>query len=573
MSSRSVASRRLHDLVPPALAIAVLAATSPAQTGRSMILGSPAVPGQTARFEMTHPTSAAGNGYSFLASLPPYAPATAIAVPGWTVQGLARVNPQSFLTLFTGVLGPTGSVAHALPVPNDPSLLGLAFDLQGIDWSLANSTLAFADDDLLVTVRSRQWQTASIVGAGSITDQPRIAVHPQGRAVALWILGTSALTVQASTWQPGSGWSAPVPVSSNGSAAELAMAMDPAGNVVAVWTEVDTHSIWSSRLDAAAAAWSAPVLLETGLGEAGDPQVAVDAAGNAIAVWWQHDAPSFSSPMSILANRYVTGAGWAGALAIENDPQGNGEPPRIACDAAGNATAVWRWGQAGSSGPISTVWSNRFTPGSGWGSAGPATADVDVDGSVPPEVAVDDSGNAIAIWVATGTSYREIHASRRTGSGAGSWAPTVRLDPASTLMSDTPKVAMLGAGNALAVWSEHDGTRYNVMHSTFDAGTGWSPAAIAATDPGAGCRYPELAIDGHGEAVITWLRGNPGIFNTCWSSRRAGGNWSAPVQIDGNNHSGVVRAAVGADAAGNAIAVIEVYGAGPTRTLMGNVYR
>lgn len=535
-----------------------------------MILRSPAVPGQTAQFEMTHPPGAAGNVYSFLASLPPYAPTTQITVPGLTVQGLARVNPQSFSIPWSGVLGPTGSVVHGLAVPNDPSYLGLAFDLQGMDWSPASSTLSFADNDITVDVRSRQWQSATIVGTGSLTGQPQIAVHPQGTAVALWILGTTGLTVQASTYRPGSGWSTPVPLSGNGSATEPAMAMDPAGNVVAVWTEA--NSIWSSRLDAALATWSAPVLLETGFGEAGYPQVAVDAAGNAIAVWWQLDG-LFSSTVSLVANHYTAGLGWGGSVAIENLSQGSGEPPQLACDAAGNATAVWRWSYVGGNGPVSTVWTNRFTPGSGWGTAGPVTTDVDVNGTVPPEVAVDENGDAIAIWETMGTPYREIHAARRTGGGAGTWGPTVRLDPAATLMSDNPKVAMTGSGNAFAVWSEHDGTRANVMFSRFDVGAGWSPAAIAATDASTWCRYPELAVDGLGDVVITWQRGHPGIFHTCWSSRLAGGVWSTPIQIDGNNHSGVVGVALGADASGNAIAVVEVYGSGPTRTLMGNTYR
>lgn len=561
----------IRTLLP--FATALICAAVPGQTGRTMILRAPAIPGQTAQFELTHPAGAAGNAYAFLASLPPYAPTTAVTVPGLTVQGLARVNPQSFLTAFSGVLGASGSVVHSLPVPNTPSYLGLAFDLQSIDWSLANGTLAFADNDITVAVRLRQWQTPTILTTTSQTGQPRICVHPQGTAVAAWVRATTNHTVEASTWQPGAGWSAPVPVSTNGAATELAMGMDQAGNVIAVWKEFDTRSIWSSRRDVAAG-WSTPVLLETGGGDAGNPQVAVDAAGNAIAVWWQYDGIFNTGVMSMFANRFATGIGWGSAVAIENDAQSYGEPPQIACDAAGNATVVWRWTTGSGPSFTATVWSNRYTPGSGWGTAGPVTTDTDVSPNVPPEVTVDANGNAIATWEAMGSPYREIHASRRTGSGAGTWGPTIRLDPATTITSDTPKLAMLGSGNAIAVWAEHDGTRYNVMHATFDVGTGWSPAAIAATSAGASCSNPQVAVDGQGGVVITWFRGNPGVYNTCWSSRLpAGGTWSAPVQIDNNSHNGVVGAHLGADAGGNAIAVIEVYRSGVARTVLGNEYR
>jgi hypothetical protein len=537
-----------------------------------MILRSPAIPGQTAQFEMTHPAGAAGNAYTFLASMPPYAPTTVVTVPGLTVQGLARVNPQTFFATYSGVLGASGSVVHNLPIPTNPSYLGFDFDLQSIDWSLANSTLAFADNDITVTVRAQQWQTPTILSTSSLSGgQPRIAVHPQGTATALWVLtGAAGATVQASSYQPGSGWSAPVPVSTSGTATELAMGMDQAGNVVAVWKEVATDSIWSSRRDALG--WSTPVLLESGGGWAGNPQVAVDAVGNAIAVWWQYEGIYNTGARSIFANHFTPGTGWGGAFAIENDSQSFGEAPQIACDGLGNATAVWRWQDQNPPYPA-TVWSNRYTAGSGWGTAGPVTADIDVSPNTPPEVAVDANGNAIAIWEAMGTSYREIHVSRRTGSGAGTWGPTLRLDPTTTITSDTPKVAMLGSGNAIAVWSEHDGTRFHVMQSTFDVSTGWSPAAIAASTAGSHCRSPQVAVDGLGAVVITWLRS--GAVNTCWSSRLpAGGTWSAPVQIDDNNHGGVAGSHVGVDASGNAIAVIEVYQPFvPANALQVNEYR
>jgi hypothetical protein len=556
------------------LVAGLIATAAPAQTGpsgRTMVERAPAVLGQTALFEMTHPAGAAGNAYAFLASVPPYAPATPVAVPGLVVLGAARVNPLSSFTAFAGVLGATGSVVHALPVPASPAVLGFGFDLQSLDLSLATGTLAFADNDLTVAVQSRQWQTPSVVGTGAM-GQPRIAVRPQGTAVALWCNGTTApISVHASTWQPGVGWSASVPVSSGHTATEVAMAMDAAGDVVAVWREVGNDSIWSSRLDAATGTWSAQVELETSLGYAGNPQVAVDAAGNAIAVWWQYDAAWFNGLVSLVACRYTPGIGWGSPTAIENDAQGHAGPPTIACDASGNATAVWL--RAGLSGGA-TVWSNRFVPGTGWVGAGPITSDVDVNGTVPPEVAVDGNGDAIVIWETMGSPYREIHTSRRTGSGAGTWTPTLRLDPTTTIMSDTPKVAVLGVDGAIAVWSEHDGTRYHVMFSRFVASTGWSPAAIAATDPATWCRLPELAVDGLGGAVITWYRGQPGVPSTCWSSRLpAGGVWSAPVQIDGNNHSGLAGVALGADAGGRAFALMNVYGAFTANTLLGNEYR
>jgi hypothetical protein len=62
----------------------------------------------------------------------------------------------------------------------------------------------------------------------------------------------------------------------------------------------------------------------------------MDANGNAIAVWAQDDGPT----MSIYANRYVAGTGWQEAQLIE-DGTGEARYPQIAMNASGNAIAVW----------------------------------------------------------------------------------------------------------------------------------------------------------------------------------------------------------------------------------------
>lgn len=546
------------------------AAAALGQTGRAMFQRTPAIPGQTAQCELTFPASAAGNIYAFLASVPPYAPATPISVPGFTVQGLARVNPLSNSSLFSGLLGPSGSIMHGIAVPNSPVWLGFAFDLQSIDLSLATSTLAFADNDLTIAVQGpRQWRAPTIVASGTQTAPPAVAVNAQGNAVTVFRSGTSPGLAMASHCTPGSGWSAPVAIST-ASAYQCEAGIDGNGNAFAVWVDLGSQSIMASRCPAGGV-WSAPLLLETGAGDAGDPQLAVDGAGNAIAAWWQWDGAFNSGSISVFANRYSPGSGWGSATPIESGTQGEGEPPRIACDAAGNATVVWRWSYPAGTGYASTIWSNRFTVGTGWGTAGPVTNATSVPGNVPPEVAVDGNGNAMAIWEASGAGHREMHASYRQ---AGTWGPTLRLDPPNTLMSDTPRIAALPNGNFMAVWAEHNGTVYHIMASTHAAGSGWAPATVVAANSLASSRYPGLTIDGLGQATVIYRLGNPGSYSTCWATRGTpGGAFTTPVQIDGNNHSGIVGTDLGSDANGNVIAVIEVYAPDGSRQLLASEYR
>ena len=173
------------------------------------------------------------------------------------------------------------------------------------------------------------------------------------------------------------------------------VAMDASGNAVAVWHQSDgtRKNIWSNRY-IAGTGWGTATLIETeNLGEAVAPQVAIDASGNALAVWFQYDG----TRNNIWSNRYTAGSGWGAAMLIETDNAGDAYYPQIAFDASGNALAVWTQVWAFSTGRRYGVWSNRYTAGSGWGTAALIATDTAVN-AVYPEIAFDASGNGVAVW-------------------------------------------------------------------------------------------------------------------------------------------------------------------------------
>ena len=143
--------RLLPSLVLVAIFCLLLAPRAVAQTGRTMTLQSPPRIGATFAFGVAHPVAAAGNPYVVLWSAP-FAGTTTPSIPGLTIAGVMRVDPSAFLTPFAGTFGALGSVSHTLLVPNDPALLGAAFDLQGVDLDTTNAVLSFCDDELAVVV-------------------------------------------------------------------------------------------------------------------------------------------------------------------------------------------------------------------------------------------------------------------------------------------------------------------------------------------------------------------------------------------------------------------------------------
>jgi formylglycine-generating enzyme required for sulfatase activity len=135
-----------------------------------MRLQAPAVIGQTALFAMQHPASAAGNLYALLWS-PPFAGAVPVSLPGSTVNGLARVDLANFTVATAGILDSSGlTPSFPVPVPNAPSLVGFAWDLQSVDLGTA-SVWTFADDDLAMVVSAPLLASLNMVSIAAGTFQ------------------------------------------------------------------------------------------------------------------------------------------------------------------------------------------------------------------------------------------------------------------------------------------------------------------------------------------------------------------------------------------------------------------
>jgi hypothetical protein len=63
------------------------------------------------------------------------------------------------------------------------------------------------------------------------------------------------------------------------------------------------------------------------------------------------------------------------------------------------------------------------------------------------------------------------------------------------------------AGNALAVWSQSDGTRqnsYNILANRFTPATGWGTAQLIETDNTREAVSPHVAVDSSGNALAVW---------------------------------------------------------------------
>lgn len=91
-----------------------------------------------------------------------------------------------------------------------------------------------------------------------------------------------------------------------------------------------------------------------------EPKVAMDGNGNAVVVWMQQLGIEFNAS----AAHYRVGSGWEAVVLLENENSsvnGGFQQSSVAMDNAGNAIAVW----AQRIGVQSYIYANRYTPGQG----------------------------------------------------------------------------------------------------------------------------------------------------------------------------------------------------------------
>lgn len=272
--------------------------------------------------------------------------------------------------------------------------------------------------------------------AGGGPNDVDVAIGPAGEAVVIWTgyHNTSDYIIRAATRSPDGQWSLPVELSEAGNNAwEPEVALDPAGNIVAVWYR------WSDNGDTIVQVaekepgqpWGEPEDLSADGSMSGAPRVEVNAE-RAVVVWPREQI--------IEAATRDTGGTWQPAVEISGP---GSREPALGLDGEGNAAALW---SSGSGLNLRTAEVASLPVGGVWTEPTPIAERLAAEWA-QPQLAVNPAGRAMAIWTAWNGTSRIIEAS--SGAVNGDWGNSVTISPS---WSDRAQIAMDAAGNAAAVW-------------------------------------------------------------------------------------------------------------------------
>jgi hypothetical protein len=387
------------------------------------------------------------------------------------------------------------------------------------------------------------WGTAERVS--SYGNAPEVAVDPAGNAVAVWSDPGGLFSCR---YTPTDGWGE-VAWIGPGAEGNAAVVMDADSNALAVWSFSWVETDIVSRKSKASGEWDPQQTINDGGGEAFDPQISMGADGSAVAVWQQSDGTRYG----IWSNRYTRLDGWRTYAEPTETSTGDATNPQVAVDAQGNAIAVW----VRSSGTRLDIWSNRYTPSNGWGSAGRIETEDEGDAR-NPQVAVDAQGNTVAVWEQSEGTRLDVWSNRYTPSNG--WGSAGRIETEDEGDASSPQVAVDAKGNAIAVWEQFDGARYGIWSNRYTPSRGWGTAEPITPNDATDALEPRVAVDPRGNAVSVWRQsGTTG--HGIWSNRcTPSAGWGSAERIDSNHPGARSAPRVGIDANGEAMAVWSMSG-------------
>jgi hypothetical protein len=306
----------------------------------------------------------------------------------------------------------------------------------------------------------------------------------------------------------------------------------------------------------AAPDWSRPTLLGLGL----HPSIAVDASGEAVAVWEEIPAPDSASPQATVesASR-PPGGTWSQPTTISAPGLVSGRmSPQVAISPGGEAVAVWGTNR----GPNRLESASR-PPDGGWTPPTVITRQPHRLGGYEQQVAIDRSGDAIAVWHGFSHGHNVVASASRAPGGV--WSHPRRLSGflADSSFRPRPRIAIASSGEAVAVWGTYvlvarEYTEYPTIERAVRSPAGtWSRPEILTRYRREGCSEADVAMNPQGDALAVWACGGEGEAPTIRSvSRPAAGGWSRARTISAGPRPvayGVPKIAV--DVAGEAVAV------------------
>lgn len=330
---------------------------------------------------------------------------------------------------------------------------------------------------------------------------------------------------------PGLHWRSTA-VLDRGALGEICLALDGQGQGMALWE--NGGGVWSLPVGSG----SSPALMHLPLGEGTNPRILLNQSGRGLALWQTENGDE----------RRIQGKILGGETEEEHRvfrTTGRIHRLQAAVDRRGNALVIWLHEQDGRFEVMAQSFDIRDLS---WEQE-PRTLSQPPALPLEPRLAVNQREHAMVLW--------EVQEAAFVGLVASHYWPNDRIwsdrtVPVVAHATRQHQVAMDDQGNALAIWINlPQGRRSQLEASFYDVQTGeWqAPVALATAET---FTPPRLAMSGSGEALAVWCQGEAHGASRLFAKAFRKGQWEAEVETLNAGQEPVVDFAIALDPDGKA---------------------
>ncbi len=302
----------------------------------------------------------------------------------------------------------------------------------------------------------------------------------------------------------------------------VAIGADGSGNAYAIWDDrrdYPNNNIYFAYRPANGA-WGTNMKVNESNGGACCSDIAVDPAGNAFALW--EDGRNQTGGGDIYFSYKPKIGNWETNLRVSEVSSStiyNGSPA-IAIDEVGNAYALWIQNQISGEFIMNRDVMFSYRPAGGQWGINIKVNDTDTNGMTIPDIAVDTSGDSYAIWCDIRSGNDDIWFAYRPA--GGNWSTNIKVnDDVGTTSQAQPSITLDGTGNAYAVWLDQRNGQNDIYFAYLPKGGTWGPNIRvndrdSLVDNYFSFGFPRIAIDSNSGIHVVWTdvrHGNADIFS------------------------------------------------------------
>lgn len=287
-------------------------------------------------------------------------------------------------------------------------------------------------------------------------------------------------------------------------------------------------------------------------------QTAINSLGDGVAVWSRTSGNGAGEDVWMASFNH-TNRSWSRPVQISGG--GNATNPAVKLDEKGNAILLWEEGFPTQIMYRTVSKTGLFKPDL---STQPLAVVSSSNAQIMPHLALDEQGNALAVWMEFYKDKYHIHSARNFNAQNWSHLGEISKGVHSAHLHFTPSLSINRSGNAVIAWQEtNKKTGFSEVHGSIYLGGSWLPAFTISAESEQHSLFPSAGIDASNNIVFVWNHFGP--INVIKSKTYRNGFLSDPITVS-NPAFVAQRPHVAVDSMGNAVVVYERFDRGPSST-------